>query len=241
MDAEGGRSMLFDWDPADSPSSLTRRLLDGTRNPNVVWSLDPHPALVTASANELLVRRNHLLRSEDLAQELRELNAVRIGSMLEGFSLSDEERDQFDVELYRLEDDAFAAVERLHERVVIDRSAPRVSPHHVLVPSNWAHCPAGPPTATNAPVFIEPFDPTESVDVVVIDSGYIEHPVLHARGGLTSTQGQYLAADGCWRPEPPDGLDVSPTDGLVDAIAGHGTFIAGLVATGCSRANMTIV
>ena len=143
--------MLFDWDPADSPSSLTRRLLDGTRNPNVVWSLDPHPALVTASANELLVRRNHLLRSEDLAQELRELNAVRIGSMLEGFSLSDEERDQFDVELYRLEDDAFAAVERLHERVVIDRSAPRVSPHHVLVPSNWAHCPAGPPTARTSP------------------------------------------------------------------------------------------
>jgi subtilisin family serine protease len=90
-------------------------------------------------------------------------------------------------------------------------------------------------------VFIEPFDPTDSVDVVVIDSGYIQHPVLHARGGLASTQGHYLAADGRWTPEPPDGLDLSPTDGLVDAIAGHGTFIAGVVATGCSRARMTIV
>ena len=232
--------MLSDWDPANSPSSLTRRLLDDRRNPNVVWSLDPHPALVTASANELLVRTSHL-RSEMLAQELRELNAVRVGSMLDGLSLSDEEREQFDVELYRLDGDPFEAVERLHEHIEIGSRPPQVSPHHVLVPSNWAHCPAGPPTATNAPVFIDPFDPTDSVDVVVIDSGYIEHPVLHARGGLASAQGQYLAADGRWTAEPPDGLDRSPVDGLVDAIAGHGTFIAGLVATGCSRAKMTIV
>ena len=240
MEAKGGHSMLSDWDPADSPSSLTRRLLDDTRNPNVVWSLDPYPALVTASANELLVRRSHL-RSGELVQELRELDAIRVGSMLEGLSLSNEDRDRFDVDLYRLEGDAFAAVERLRRRLVIDGRSPLVSPHHVLVPSNWAHCPAGPPTATQAPVLIEPFDPNESVDVVVIDSGYIEHPVLHARGGLASRQGQYLAPDGRWTPEPPDGLDVSPTDGLVDAIAGHGTFIAGLVATGCSRAKMTIV
>jgi hypothetical protein len=240
MEAKGGSSMLLDWDPADSPSSLTRRLLDGERNPNVVWSLDPHPALVTASANQLLVRRSQL-QSHELAQELRELEAVRIGSMLDGKGFTDEERDRFDVDLFRLDGDAFEAVQHLQDRVVVDRGPLRVSPHHVLVPSNWAHCPAGPPTATSAPVFIDPYDPAESVDVVVIDSGYIEHPVLHARGGLVSTQGQYLAADGCWTPEPPDGLDLSPTDGLVDAIAGHGTFIAGLIAMGCSRANMTIV
>jgi len=78
-------------------------------------------------------------------------------------------------------------------------------------------------------------------DVLVIDSGYIAHPVLHARGGLVSTRGQYLASDGSWTAEPRDGLDVSPTDGLLDAIAGHGTFIAGVIATGCSRAHMTIV
>jgi|1185.fasta_scaffold28476_1 hypothetical protein len=232
--------MLWDWDPADSPSSLTRRLLDEARNPDVVWAVDPHPALVTATANQLLVRRSHL-RSAELVHELRELNAVRVGSMLEGLSLSDEEREEFDVDLFRLDGNAFEAVEHLHERVLIDALPPQVSPHHVLVPSNWAHCPAGPPTATNAPVFIDPFDPTESVDVVVIDSGYIEHPVLHARGGVASTRGQYLASNGRWTPEPRDGLDLSPTDGLVDAIAGHGTFIAGVVATGCARANMTIV
>jgi hypothetical protein len=66
-------------------------------------------------------------------------------------------------------------------------------------------------------------------------SGYIEHPVLHARGGLASRQGQYLAPDGRWILEPRDGLDLSPTDGLVDAIAGHGTFVAGLVARGAVR------
>jgi subtilisin family serine protease len=130
---------------------------------------------------------------------------------------------------------------------------PAVSPNHICVvcPSNnW--CPAGPPHSTPVPPvqtlenFVEREDPNRKhAHVVVIDTGYLYTEPPHDRldDRVHSVPGEWYdthALPPRWRLDPPDELDANG-DGMLDGIAGHGTFVAGLVAHTCRQARITVV
>jgi hypothetical protein len=127
---------------------------------------------------------------------------------------------------------------------------PAVSPNHVSILSSWpTGCPAGPPHPAPPPPpseqFVQPPGPRKQAKVVVLDSGYIytdpAHVTLDRR--VTVTAGDWLdtgTIPASWRPDPPDRLDTD-ADGRLDGIAGHGTFIAGLIAHICPAVEITVV
>ena len=132
-----------------------------------------------------------------------------------------------------------------------------VAPNHVLVsPGNMHECPWSPPeqhAAVRLPDRISPL-----VDVVVIDSGYLtqgpitplvpepvfaewlrKHPP--AAGGtptFTWTIGDEAPAAGA------PGVVIDPldqnNDDLLDALAGHANFVAGIVAQASGHANLIV-
>jgi len=130
---------------------------------------------------------------------------------------------------------------------------PAVSPNHVAILSaNAAGCPAGPPHPAPLPPsepFVEPLGDGKHANVVVIDSGYIymdppdpDHATLDARV-VAVEKGEWLDTltnPPSWQFDPPDGADTNG-DGRLDGIAGHGTFIAGLIARMCTHAKITVV
>jgi hypothetical protein len=132
---------------------------------------------------------------------------------------------------------------------------PAVSPNHVcVVSSKYDACPSGPPSPTPPPppaliaTFVElpRVEPIADVaNVVVIDSGYIKshppHVTLDER--VRVVPGQWLDTStipGTWRDDGPDVLDANH-DGRLDGVAGHGTFISGIVAHRCRQARITVV
>ena len=128
---------------------------------------------------------------------------------------------------------------------------PAVSPHHVGILSPAAGgCPAGPPhpAPPRHRPFIEPLGDRLAAKVTVLDSGYIyidppgtPHTMLDER--VTLIDGQRLdtaTIPPSWKPDRPDGVDTDG-DGRLDGIAGHGTFIAGLIAHACPQAKLTVV
>ncbi len=170
-----------------------------------------------------------------------------------------------DVELWRLNDPHGDCIDEARRvRALVDDelvkagngpavAVPAVSPHHVSVLSVSASgCPAGPPHPAPPPppseTFIEPLGTGKSAKVVVIDSGYIytkspdpSHATLDAR--VTVEAGDWLdtfTVPPSWKPNPADGADTN-RDGQLDGIAGHGTFIAGLIASICPQAMITVV
>jgi Subtilase family len=129
---------------------------------------------------------------------------------------------------------------------------PAVSPNHVGILSPAAGgCPAGPPHPAPPPPppphrpYIEPLGDRLNARLTVLDSGYIytepRHTELDQR--VTLVDGQRLdtaVTPPSWVPDKPDGVDTDG-DGRLDGIAGHGTFIAGLIAHICPRARLTVV
>jgi Subtilase family len=128
---------------------------------------------------------------------------------------------------------------------------PAVSPNHVGILSPAAGgCPAGPPRPAPAPraPFVDPCRDGPAARVAVLDSGYIHidapdesHRALDER--VTLVDGERLdtaTSPASWEPDRPDGVD-SDGDGRLDGIAGHGTFIAGLIAHRCPTAGLTVV
>lgn len=130
---------------------------------------------------------------------------------------------------------------------------PPVSPNHICVVSpdmDW--CPAGSPHPAPPPPppgpggFVErPARDVPRVKVVVIDTGYIytdpPHAALDER--VRSVPGEWFdthAVPPRWRQDPPDELDADG-DGRLDGVAGHGTFVAGLVAHHSRQAEITVV
>jgi subtilisin family serine protease len=128
--------------------------------------------------------------------------------------------------------------------------APAVAPNHVFVACKLDSCPGGPPSPIGPlPDFIPSTAPAHPVKVVVIDSGYVEsqppkqpdHKLLDHR--TTSVPGLFLDSTtgsptcGQWVPCPPDGaLEVPDQPRVLDGVAGHGTFVAGLIAHRCPEA-----
>ncbi|MDQ6778135.1 MAG: S8/S53 family peptidase [Actinomycetota bacterium] len=173
-----------------------------------------------------------------------------------------------DIEIWRLTDDTADSIDeaRRLRRFAVDvplemrkggaggwsLSLPAVSPNHVAILST-AHgggCPASPPRPAPAPEesFVEPPGSDATARVTVLDSGYIyvappAQPHLTLNERVTLVDGERLDTltnPASWKPDAPDGVD-SDGDGRLDGIAGHGTFIAGLIAHMCPQGELTVV
>jgi subtilisin family serine protease len=129
---------------------------------------------------------------------------------------------------------------------------PAVSPNHVAILSADADgCPASPPrpACERKPPFIAPPDLNEDINVVVLDSGYIDTngAAAELNPRVRSVPGVWLdSTTGTWEFDPPDAIAApygpyTDAQGALDEISGHGTFIAGLVARICPEATITVV
>ncbi len=240
---------LFPLD--ESPQNpVTQRILE---HPRVTFDVD-RDALVVAIKDELLVRAS--AHNERLDKELE-----RVASL--GGSLGGETEVDLpdDVEVWRLinpDDNSIdqarrlrklARDERVETRKGPEAGVPAVSPNHVCVVSRYNSCPAGPPNPIPPPpdsdCFVELPGDGPCAKVVVIDTGYIHteppHAALDER--VRSVRGHWLDTSthpATWRQDPPDTPDADH-DGRLDGVAGHGTFIAGIVAHGCRQAEITVV
>jgi hypothetical protein len=164
---------------------------------------------------------------------------------IEIWRLNDKAADSIDVarRLRRLAEDAPMETHKGDSLLV-----PAVTPNHVaILAPRMGGCPAGPPRPAPAPEekFVEPREPCDTARVTVLDSGYIyidpPHVTLDER--VTLVDGERLDTltnPATWLPDAPDGVDTDG-DGRLDGIAGHGTFIAGLIAHLCPRAELTVV
>ena len=128
---------------------------------------------------------------------------------------------------------------------------PAVSPNHAAILSPaFGGCPAGPPRPAPAhrDPFVHPLRDRPTARVTVLDSGYIRvddpdesHRALDERVTLVDGERLDTTTDpASWQPDRPDGVDTDG-DGRLDGIAGHGTFIAGLIAHACPQATLTVV
>jgi hypothetical protein len=164
-----------------------------------------------------------------------------------------------DVHIWRLREtpgagpqpDVAAAVWQTRALLASLGIAPReVAPNHVLVPApNWHSCPWGPPEEPGALVALPPRG-LPAVDVVVIDSGYVDSGPIAARierpvdygqwftGTPTGTPGGF-GSPYTWKAQAPEERDAD-NDGVLDALAGHAGFVAGVIARACPRARITV-
>ncbi len=252
--------------PGGSPENeITRQVLD---HPRIVYELT-QTSFVIAIRDELLVRRSVLEQSPELAGALEKLarSSGRLGGRAEverlkggsaGLTQPPTAADPGDVELWHITDPAADSIDvaRRLRRLAkcqccapynsFEWSEPPVSPNHVAVlcPKNDV-CPASPPEPAPPPPEGEEFVPDLADEprarVVLIDSGYFEgiHPRLDAR--VNSVPGSWFdSTTDMWMADPPDQLDASG-DGVLDGIAGHGTFNAGLIAHICRQVEIRVV
>jgi hypothetical protein len=139
--------------------------------------------------------------------------------------------------------DVVRLTRRLRERGDLgDRD---VSPNHVLVPAAWSHgCPSEPPDEAPAGELPERSAPLQPV--TVIDSGcqwneaWGANPLdaLVVGGPFAWREAEFLGQTE-WEAGTPDEPDVDG-DQLLDALAGHANFIAGVIAQNCEHAQITI-
>jgi subtilisin family serine protease len=241
-------------------SAMTEIARDVLHHPRVIHQADKTcRSLVIALKDELLVRR--VAGDEDEHRDLSDRLdgvAVRVGA------LSDEVPGPLpeggDVEIWRVKSphqsggDAISLARRFRTEQVVevtghgDITVPTVSPNHVCVVCSYDMCPGGPPKLPESkPLPDIDTDPRDSrVRFVVIDSGYVGvHPVLEERGRITAEAGQWFDSDlPGWSDSPPDNFDTYPDDEgrpRLPGVAGHGTFITGIVADRCPPAGITVV
>jgi hypothetical protein len=240
---------LFPLD--ESPQNpIAQRVLE---HPRVTFHVDGD-ALVVAIKDELLVRASARNDKLDKALEavarlsgsLGRESEIDLPDDVEVWRLTDPDADSID-EARRLR--KLAPDERVETHKGPELVVPAVSPNHVCVVAKYNLCPAGPPNPIPPPPdsddFVELPGDGPRAKVVVIDTGYIHttppHAALDAR--VQSVPGQWLDTTvnpAVWRLCPPDTLDADH-DGRLDGVAGHGTFIAGIVAHQCRQAEITVV
>ena len=121
-----------------------------------------------------------------------------------------------------------------------------MTPNHVMIPAtNGGNCPEGPPAPAPA-TWAQPPAGTPGVEITIIDAGYIwdaswpQNPLT----GLATLdpdpphQADWLSPAG-WAPQPADTPDAD-LDGLLDPLAGHANFVAGVLAQGCNEPQLHI-
>jgi Subtilase family len=254
-------------DPSFDPTSMTAVAQAVLEHPRVIHQADATcGALVLAFRDELLVRRvpgDH--GDYGPLRQLLDQVAVQSGALTGAPGARGGLPADYDVEIWRLKNphaphgDAISEARRLLAEVpgLIDQNVPKVSPNHISVVCAYDMCPGGPPRRRGArkkptvpklrPLVRGQKRRADRVSVVVIDSGYISgHPALDGRGGITSEPGQWFdsaPSPGCWRDCPPDDYITYLEKGLprLPGVAGHGTFIAGIVARTCADAEITVV
>jgi hypothetical protein len=127
----------------------------------------------------------------------------------------------------------------------------QVAPNHVLIAApNFHDCPYGPPEEHER-LQLDPQVPSV-VNVAVIDSGYLSSGPMVAPRVSTTDFGKWLERLPVGSAKPwkwTDGTEVAgPTldaldqndDKLLDALAGHANFVAGVIAQACPEARITI-
>lgn len=130
--------------------------------------------------------------------------------------------------------------------------AGQVAPNHVLIPpSNFHTCPWGPPEEP-AHAGVDLGAAGSGVRVTVIDSGYVTGSPIDTRLANRATFGWWFTAhpkpgvEWGWVQETekvsgaPSSLDQDDNQ-VLDALAGHANFVAGVVAQACPTAIIDVV
>jgi hypothetical protein len=239
--------------PHEEPQNVITKLV--LEHPRVTYDVNDD-TLVIALRDELLVRNQALVGAPALLKELSAI-ARRCGSLAERIKPGPPD----DIEIWRLRSPQANAIDEARRLRVLAPdeyvktrkgpalAVPAVSPNHVSVVSKYDCCPASPANPIPPPPlsgeFVEPLTDGPSAAVVVIDTGYIHtdpaHAALDAR--VSELAGEWLDTfpdPAVWRPNPSDTADANH-DGVLDGVAGHGTFIAGLIAHRCRRAKIRVV
>jgi hypothetical protein len=252
----------------ESPQNAITQLV--LAHPRVTFDVG-RDTLVIAIKDELLVRKSIRLETPRLNEALSKIarNSGYLGQPAQSSPREDESGEQpseaspaDDVEIWHLtnpDDNSIDQARRLRalaqDQCVKTHHGPSsmvpaVSPNHVCVVSSWEICPATPPIPTPPPPgaadFVEPSLPGATATVVIIDTGYIyttpPNAALDER--VVAVQaGEWLDTTtdpATWQVDPPDQVDADH-DGRLDGVAGHGTFIAGIVAHHARQARITVV
>ena len=241
-----------------------RNLTYDVNGDSVVIALK-HELLVRKSARETSPQLDQALAG--VATNRGTLTGARSGKDAERGDRDVGQEPMADVEIWRINDSivdagvssidtarrlrVLAEDERVHTGKGPAQMLPAVQPHHAAILSPAiGGCPAGPPRP--APVrrdrFIDPLGDPPTARVTVLDSGYIyiddpdeSHQALDERVTLVDGERLDTTTDpASWQPDRPDAVDTDG-DGLLDGIAGHGTFIAGLIAHACPQVSLTVV
>ncbi|MFN8223313.1 MAG: S8/S53 family peptidase [Gaiellales bacterium] len=222
---------------SDRPNDITPPLRGAIENDPRVVLLDVAAEVGVAAIRGQLLVHEAELSSAGFASELRavaEQVAVRHTDE-PAPELKQTPHAHADVGLWQLKKDEnlVEVIRRLRDQGIRPGRA-HVSPNHLLVPCPPHWCPAVAPSPTSETIEIPSFDCEPVVDVVVIDAGWVDVPLLAARGGIdVVTPSSALSAAAA-------GMAVGGA-GVLPAISGHATFIVGEIAAQCSNARFLVV
>src|SRR6476469_7304385 len=207
-------------------------------NPRIAeaWSW-PHPW-----KTQVLAIKDQLLVSPDVPASVRtalhDLDAHQRTTVFHGLHVPPHE----DIEIWMLppDSDVFAATDQLRLLLPAEEGSSRVSPNHVLIPApNGDNCPHGAPSEVPGGDVLPDLTGGGAPDVAVtvIDSGYQwdgnwgENPLAQLAGGLPyHREAEWFDwTTNLWSEGPPDLVDAEGR-GRLDALAGHGNFVAGVIA-----------
>src|SRR5262245_17079284 len=232
----------------EGPPSVSMRFSRRIRKHPRIHPHQPDPErdpLVLVVKDQLLVCQTALDRVLNALDAMNIEPPARLATLFEKLERTGGVEDVHLLQLRLPEGlDIVALTRRLRE---LDIGDPRkVSPNHVLVPANVGHsCPNGPPSPVQQvgqlPPRTAPLYP-----VAVIDSGYqwdsgspITNPLDVLNGGpIPEHEADFLTSTG-WEQGAPDRPDADG-DTMLDALAGHANFIAGVIAQECPHAQITI-
>jgi hypothetical protein len=189
---------------------------------------------------------------EAFQAQLREkgVESYPITSLMTGLGTSQNGEDVFILHLdfvtYR--GDVFALTEELRaDSPEVQQHPRKVSPNHVLIPAVEDHsCPYGPPKPKKKKETLKAPAPSgQRKRVVIIDAGYQWRSNWGSNplGQIPVKRGEYIydagPGTGTWKNSAPDVLDANKNE-HVDALAGHGNFIAGVIQKCTPYAEITI-